>query len=76
MDTRQHEYFHEVAMSLGACQLVEFELKLYIARALEVAKKKIGGVVAFSFSGDDYEDASLDRLISTFRKLTSNTVLN
>jgi len=75
MKNSKHEYFHEVAKSLGACQLVEFELKLYIAQAFDVIKKRVDNVVHFDFSGDDYQSASLDRLINGFKKLTSNVNL-
>ena len=69
------EYLLDVAHSLGACQLLELELKLYIERAFHVTRKKTKGVVPFRFTGEDYEDASLERLISVFRKLNENQSL-
>ncbi|HEX4892267.1 MAG TPA: hypothetical protein VFV47_03195 [Hyphomicrobiaceae bacterium] len=72
---KRSEFLLNVGHSLAACQLLEFELKLYIERAFEVARKKTSGVVHFGFSGSDYEDSSLEKLISVFRKLTNNREL-
>jgi hypothetical protein len=73
MDT--DDFYLRVAYALSACQLVEQELKLYIAEALELVQKCVAGKLPFSKSGDDYADASLERLIDTFRKLSSNPTL-
>jgi len=69
------KYLSDVAHSLGACQLLELEIKLYIERAFEVVRKRTEGVVPFRFAGEDYEDSSLERLISVFRKLSNNAEL-
>ena len=69
---RRSEYLLDVATSLAACQMLELELKLYLERAFEVIRKKTKGVVPFRFDGADYDDASLERLISTFRKINEN----
>lgn len=65
----------QIAYALSGCQLVEQALKVYLADALELARKCIGSRMTFKFSGDDYEDASLEGLIKTFRKLSSNEQL-
>jgi hypothetical protein len=72
MSQLRHEYLQEVASSLGGCQLLEFELKMYIERAFDVIRQKTKGLVDFDYRGSDYEDASLERLITVFRKLTTN----
>jgi hypothetical protein len=54
---------------------VEQQLKLYISQAFDLVKLSVGGKLVFKFSGIDYEDASLERLIGTFRKLTNNDEL-
>ncbi|AJE97264.1 hypothetical protein [Pandoraea apista] len=61
-----------MAFALSGCQLVEQELKLYITDAFELAKKCIGSRMTFKFSGEDYENSSLEGLIGTFRKLSGN----
>lgn len=66
------EFFLKVAHALSGCQLVEQQLKLYITEALALVQKCIGGKMTFRMSGEDYEDASLERLIATFRKLSDN----
>ncbi len=70
MNKRKHAYFLRVAQSLGACQFVELELKLYITQALEFVVKCVGGRLPFKMSGSDYQDASLEKLIDAFRKLS------
>lgn len=65
-------FYLKVAYALSGCQLVEQELKLYITEALELAKKCIGDRLPFRMEGQDYADASLERLIEVFKKLTSN----
>lgn len=74
MDT-DDDFYLRVAYALSDCQLVEQELKLYITEALELVRKCIDGKLAFSMSGEDYADASLERLIDIFRKLSCNPTL-
>ena len=69
------EFFLHVARALSGCQLVEQELKLYITEALELAKKCIARRMAFKMTGEDYEDASLERLIEAFKKLSDSDSL-
>lgn len=64
-----------VAKALSGCQAVELLLKVYITEALNLARRCIAGRMTFKFSGDEYNDASLERLIQGFRKLTTNDEL-
>jgi hypothetical protein len=68
-------FYLQIAYALEACQLVEQELKLYISEALELVQKCVGDRLPFSMSGEDYADASLERLIDVFRKLSRNQEL-
>lgn len=70
-----NEFYLQVAFALSGCQLVEQQLKLYISEALELAQKCIGNRMPFKMSGKDYKDASLERLIEAFKKLSNNTIL-
>ena len=69
------DFYLQVAYALSGCQLVEQELKLYISEALEYVKKSVGRRLPFKMSGQDYEDASWERLIDVFRKLSDNDSL-
>ena len=69
------DFYLQVSYALSGCQLVEQRLKLYISEALELARKCIGQRMTFKMSGEDYEDASLERLINVFRQLTDNETL-
>lgn len=72
----EHDAFYvRVAHALSGCQLVEQELKLYITEALELVVKCLNGKLPFNMRGDDYADASLERLIETFRKLSHEPAL-
>jgi hypothetical protein len=73
MDARA--FYLQIADALSGCQLVEQELKLYIAEALELVQKCVGGRLPFKITGVDYEDSSLERLIEAFKKLSDNPVL-
>lgn len=73
MDT--DDFYLRIARALSGCQLVEQELKLYITEALELVQKCVSGKLPFGMSGDDYADASLERLIEIFRKLSNNPTL-
>jgi hypothetical protein len=64
-------FYLRIAEALSGCQL-EQELKLYISEALELVKKCVGAKLPFKMSGIDYQDASLERLIDAFRKLSNN----
>ncbi len=72
---KEDEFYLKVAHALSGCQLVEQELKLYITEALELVTRCINGRMTFEMKGDDYADASLERLIQTFKKLTDNKEL-
>jgi hypothetical protein len=65
-------FYLRVAYALSGCQLVEQELKLYIAEALELAAKCINGKMPFKMKGEDCANYSLERLIETFKKLSTN----
>ena len=69
------DFYLQVAYALTGCQLVEQRLKLYISEALELARKCVGRRMTFKLSGEDYEDASLERLFEGFRKFTNNDAL-
>ena len=71
----EDDFYLKVAYALSGCQLVEQELKLYITEAFELAKKCIGDEMPFRMSGEDYADASLERLIEIFKKLSNNEAL-
>ena len=72
----EHDAFYlRVARALSACQLVEQELKLYITEALELVVKCLDGKLPFHMRGNDYADASLERLIETFKKLSNESQL-
>lgn len=68
-------FYLRAAHALSGCQLVEQELKLYITEALQLVEKCLDGKLPFKMSGDDYADASLERLIDTFRKLSDQPQL-
>jgi hypothetical protein len=73
MDT--DDFYLRVAHALSGCQLVEQELKLYVSEAFDLVQKCVAGKLPFSMSGEDYADASLEKLIEIFRKLSTNTPL-
>lgn len=72
---KEDDFYLKVAHALSGCQLVEQQLKLYIAQGLELAKKCIGKTMPFRMTGEDYADSSLERLIGIFRKLCDNEAL-
>lgn len=71
----QNEFFLKVSRALSGCQMVEMELKLYLAHAVALIKKRLGGRMPFGMSGDDYQNHSLERLITEFKKFTDNQEL-
>jgi hypothetical protein len=71
----ENAFYLEVAYALSGCQLVEEELKRYIADAFELVRKFVGHRMPFKLSGDQYLDSSLERLIDMFKKLTDNQPL-
>jgi hypothetical protein len=69
------DFYLEVAYALSGCQLVEEAIKLYRSDAFELARKCIGKRMTFKFSGEDYEDSSLEGLVKAFKKLSDNVSL-
>jgi hypothetical protein len=74
MELQTHLYM-QVAHALAACQFIEQALKLYLTEALLLAKKCIGSKMPFSMTGEQYQDASLERLLGIFDKLNDNVAL-
>lgn len=72
---KAEEFYLQVAYALSGCQLVEQELKLYIAQAYQYIRKQVGKRLPFKMSGDDVENFALGRLIETFEKLSDNKAL-
>lgn len=75
MKVPEREFYLRVARSLAGCQFVEQELKLYISEAFQLVKKCVADQLAFKMSGEDFGNASLGRLITTFTKLSDNKEL-
>ena len=71
----KNEFVIKVGQALSGCQLIEQHLKLYISEALMLVEKCIDKRLPFHMRGEDYEDASLERLIQIFRKLNDNNQL-
>lgn len=70
-----NEFYLKVADSLTGCQLVEQELKLYIATAYSAIQKHLAGRVPFKFSSEHCQNHALGRLIDTFKNLTNDNEL-
>ncbi len=70
MTRSQKSFLLKTAHALGACQLVEFELKIYITQAFELCRKRVGGTLPFTMTGNDYENTPLGPLVAQFRKLS------
>lgn len=74
-DDTSEKFFRRIADALTGCQLVEQELKLYIAKAYEVIGERVGDRMPFKWHGSDVENWSLGRLIESFKKLSNNDQL-
>ena len=69
------DFYLEVAYALSGCQLLEEELKKYIADAFALVRKFVGDRMTFKFDGDRYVNSSLEKLIDVFNKLSDNQPL-
>ena len=65
----------QVTKLLGMYQLVEFSLKIYIAGAYMLIRKKLDNVMPFEYKYKDIENAPLGKLNGIFAKLNKNTDL-
>jgi len=82
MENEKHDYYIRVATALAECQLVEFELKFYIANALELAETKPTLVLPFKMTPKQresarkaYKDAPLGPLTKMFARLSDAPLL-
>ena len=71
----EDKFYLKIAYALSGCQLVEQQLKLYITSAFDLVRKCVGSRMTFKIRGEDHDNASLERLTETFRKLTTNEEL-
>jgi hypothetical protein len=60
---------------LGSFQLLEFALKVYIGKSYDVIKASVGEKFHFDYSIADVESFPLERLLTVFAKLNSNSDL-
>lgn len=72
IDPKFQEYIFEVSGTLGIFQLIEEFLKLYIEYSFKHAAVYLSGKMPFRFTGEEFEDAPLERLLIAFRKLNNN----
>jgi hypothetical protein len=74
-DHRYQEYVFEAGGALAFLQLIEHFLKLYIEYSFKLAAVHLSGKMPFRFTGDDFKNAPLERLLATFGKLSDNNDL-
>ena len=65
--TAKEEIYLRVADGLAGCQRVELELKNYLGGAVEYIRKCIDGNIIYRACEQDFENHSLERLITNFR---------
>jgi hypothetical protein len=69
-------YLRRVGEALAACQLLEFFLKIYIRIAFKAIKESLVERLPFGFTGEDYENAPMERLLNVFQKLSDHKALH
>jgi len=74
-EMQDDNFLARTASALAGCQMVELELKLYIDDAFSFVKVAVGDRLPFKFSGADYLESPLERLIEVFKKLSNNDEL-
>ncbi len=74
-DPRFQEYIFEAGGALAFFQLIEHFLKLFIDYSFKLAAIHLTGKMPFRFTGDDFKNAPLERLLASFRKLSDNDEL-
>lgn len=72
MDDKRERYKSTALRILGAFQLLEFCLKLYIGLAYRLISRCIDGKIHFGYTADDIETFPLERLLNIFSRLNAN----
>lgn len=72
---QQKRFASKVGDALSACQIVEEGLKLYLDSVFLRIRKELRGKLPFNFEGEHYRNASIEKLIQVFRRLTDNSGL-
>ena len=72
---RESHFLRSVAKALGVCQIVEEILKIYISTSFCRIKDALNGRIPFRFSGTDYDQAAMDKLLQVFRRLSDHDAL-
>lgn len=72
IDPKFQEYIFEASGTLGFFQLIEEFLKLYIEYSFKHAAVYLSEKMPFRFTGEEFENAPLERLLIAFRKLNNN----
>jgi len=72
----QKEIYREGSnLALAGYQLIEALLKTYIKNYFEIAKYFLAGKLHFGFTGRDYDEAPLGRLLQVFSKISNDEKL-
>lgn len=72
---RHRNFYLKVADALAGCQLVELELKRYIATAHSTIRRNLPAHIAYRISDNDCAGDALGQLIIKFEKLSNDDEL-
>lgn len=72
---RHRNFYLKVADALAGCQLVELELKRYIATAHSAIRRNLPAHIAYRISDNDCARDALGQLIIKFEKLSNDDEL-
>lgn len=70
-----NDFYLKVADGLAGCQLVEQELKLYIAAAYDAIRRNLPERIPYKFDAEDCNGDALGPLIGKFKKLSDDEEL-
>lgn len=68
-------YREGASHALAGYQLIESLLKTYISNHFKIVKFILGNQLYFGFTGNEYEQAPLERLVNIFSKLCNDDQL-
>lgn len=72
---QQQRYIEEVGKAMIAFQMIEETLKNQIDIRYQIIRSLVSGMFPFNYGNKDLENASMERLISIYKKMSDNEVL-
>ena len=74
-DSHENNFYLQIAYALGACQMLEQQLKIYIKTTHSIIREKLQDSIPYKFDEENLERHTLGRLSKIFGRMSNNAAI-